>query len=238
MDIVNFSQLKVTVGFENEIREEIVKSIISNEKTFIVTLNASILLRALKDGYYRNVVNNATYIIPDGSGIVWALKRNRNILTDRITGIDTMLYLCEKSKEYNWKVYLLGAKPKVIEEAAKKLKNSGVNVVGFHHGYFPFDDKSVSEEIERLKPDLVFVGMGVPRQEEWIFNNFSLPFKFAMGVGGSFDVISGLKKRAPLFFQKMKLEWFYRWLQSPIKKRHVPFEIIKYTYLVLRGKIK
>ncbi|ANQ54248.1 lipopolysaccharide biosynthesis protein [Thermosipho sp. 1063] len=238
MEVVNFSQLKLTIGKEEEVRKKIVRSINDGQKTFVVTLNASILLRTLKDSYYRKIVEKANYIIPDGSGIVWALKRNRNILTDRITGIDTMLYLCRKAKEYNWKVYLLGSRTKVVEEAAKRLREEGVNIVGYYHGYFSENDFTPLEEIEALKPELLFVGMGVPKQEEWIYNNFFLPFKLAMGVGGSFDVISGTKKRAPSFFQKMKLEWFYRWLQSPIKKRHIPIEIIKYTFLVLRGKIR
>ncbi|ABR31183.1 glycosyl transferase, WecB/TagA/CpsF family [Thermosipho melanesiensis BI429] len=238
VEVVNFSQLRLTIGSEEEVRKKIVEDVNNGVKTFVVTLNASILLRTLKDSYYRKIVEEANYIIPDGSGIVWALKRNRKILTDRITGIDTMLYLCEKAKIYGWKVYLLGAKRKVVEKAARKLKKRGINVVGYYHGYFSKSDTTPIEEIESLKPDLLFVGMGVPKQEEWIYENFSLPFKLAMGVGGSFDVISGSKKRAPVFFQRMKLEWFYRWLQSPIKKRHIPIEIVKYTFMVLRGKIR
>ncbi|WP_228288224.1 WecB/TagA/CpsF family glycosyltransferase [Thermosipho ferrireducens] len=236
MDIVNFSNLKLMVGTTEDIRTAIVKSICENSKTFVVTLNASILLRSLHDAYYRNVINHAGFVIPDGSGIIWALRRNRNISSDRVTGIDTMLYLCRISKKYNWSVYLLGARPDVVEEAANRLIRSGVNVVGYHHGYF--EANGPVEEIERLKPDLLFVGMGVPKQEEWIFKNYHLPFKLAMGVGGSFDVISGKKKRAPIVIQKMRLEWFYRWLQSPIKKRHIPFEILKYSFLVLRGKVR
>ncbi|MBO8160318.1 MAG: WecB/TagA/CpsF family glycosyltransferase [Thermosipho sp. (in: Bacteria)] len=237
MDIVNFSNINLIIGNENDVRNKIVESVLNGEKNFVVTLNASILLRTLKDAYYRSIIKHANYIIPDGSGIVWALKRNRKLITDRVTGIDTMIYLCEVSKKYNWKVYLLGSQPSVVEEAAFKLIKNGVNVVGFHHGYFK-DDKIPQEEIEKLKPDLLFVGMGVPKQEKWIYENFNLPFKLAMGVGGSFDVISGKKKRAPKIFQNLRMEWFYRWLQSPIKKRHIPMEIVKYYFLVLRGKIK
>jgi N-acetylglucosaminyldiphosphoundecaprenol N-acetyl-beta-D-mannosaminyltransferase len=237
VDIVNFSDLNLNIGEAEDVRNRIVERIKRGEKTFVVTLNASILLRTLKDAYYRMVVKKADFVIPDGSGIVWALKRNRNIVTERITGIDTMMYLCNESKKNNWKVYLLGSKPSIVEEAARRLIKEGINVVGFHHGYFK-DDNIPIEEIEKLQPDLLFVGMGVPKQEEWIFENYDLPFKFAMGVGGSFDVISGKKKRAPVFFQNLRLEWFYRWLQSPIKKRNVPLEIFRYYYLVLRGKIK
>ncbi|SHH16730.1 WecB/TagA/CpsF family glycosyltransferase [Thermosipho atlanticus] len=237
MDIVKLNDLNIIIGKTNDIRKRIVEKVINGEKTFVVTLNASILLRTLRDAYYRKIVNHANFIIPDGSGIVWALKRNRNLYTERVTGIDTMMYLCTISKKYNWKVYLLGSQPIVVEEAAKKLKKQGVNVVGFHHGYFR-EEKIPNEEIEKLKPDLLFVGMGVPKQEKWIYENFNLPFKLAMGVGGSFDVISGRKKRAPIIFQNLRLEWFYRWLQSPIKKRHVPLEIIKYYFLVISGKIK
>jgi len=94
---------------------------------------------------------------------------------------------------------LLGAKPDVVKLAAERLVEHSVDVVGYHHGYFT--DETPSREIERLKPDLLFVGMGAPRQELWIHDHIDLPFKLAMGVGGSFDVIAGVKKRAPKFLQ-------------------------------------
>jgi N-acetylglucosaminyldiphosphoundecaprenol N-acetyl-beta-D-mannosaminyltransferase len=228
--------LDVLTGKEEDIFGYIVQRIEKNQKSFIVTLNSTIVVRSHNDETYKNTIKASDMIIPDGSGIVWALKRNSGISSERITGVDTMVRLCKMSREKNWKVYLLGARKEVVEKTAAHLEEQfGTNVVGYHDGYFK-NDEEISTEIEKLKPDLLFVALGIPRQEEWILRNRNLPFKLAMGVGGSFDVISGCKKRAPQLFQKFKLEWLYRWLQSPIKKRAIPGDILKFTWIVLRNK--
>ena len=230
--------IEVTYGKREEIISEIERRLSNGEKTFIVTLNVSILMEAIKDPSYRKILEEANMVIPDGSGIVWALDVIANVKTDRVTGIDTMTHLCELSKKKGWKVYLLGAREDVAKKACENLRRNGVNVVGYHHGYFEGDGE-VIEEILSKKPDLLFVGMGVPKQERWIHEHFEkIPVKLAMGVGGSIDVVSGRKKRAPEFVQKMKLEWLYRFLQSPWNKRKVPFQIMRFVFLVFRERKK
>jgi len=230
--------IEVTYGKREEIISEIERRLNNGEKTFIVTLNVSILMEAIKDPSYRKILEEANMVIPDGSGIVWALDVIANVKTDRVTGIDTMTHLCELSKKKGWKVYLLGAREDVAKKACENLRRNGVNVVGYHHGYFERDGE-VIEEILSKKPDLLFVGMGVPKQERWIHEHFEkIPVKLAMGVGGSIDVVSGRKKRAPEFVQKMKLEWLYRFLQSPWNKRKVPFQIMRFVFLVFRERKK
>jgi len=230
--------IKITYGKREEIISEIERRLNNGEKMFIVTLNVSILMEAMKDPSYRKILEEASMVIPDGSGIVWALDVIANVKTDRVTGIDTMTHLCELSKRKGWKVYLLGAREDVAKKACENLRRNGVNVVGYHHGYFEKDGEVIVEILSK-KPDLLFVGMGVPKQERWIHEHFKkIPVRLAMGVGGSIDVVSGRKKRAPEFVQKMKLEWLYRFLQSPWNKRKIPFQIMKFVFLVLRERKK
>ena len=112
--------IEVTYGKREEIISEIERRLNNGEKTFIVTLNVSILMEAIKDPSYRKILEEANMVIPDGSGIVWALDVIANVKTDRVTGIDTMTHLCELSKKKGWKVYLLGAR----EDVAKKVVNN------------------------------------------------------------------------------------------------------------------
>jgi len=235
LEQVSFYSYNLLCGKAEELRRYLVDSIVSDNKLFVVTLNSQIFLRAQQIPDYDEALRHATFHLPDGSGVVWAVKRHCNVVTDRVPGIDTMLYLCEEARVREWKVYLLGARPDVVNRAAENLRNKGVNIVGYHHGYF--EDQTPAEEIEKLKPDLLFVGMGAPRQELWIYQHMQLPFKLAMGVGGSFDVIAGVKKRAPKFFQKTRLEWFYRWITEPISRSRVPLDVAKFFFkVVLDGK--
>jgi len=232
---VQFYDYNVLCGKAEDVGRYLVELIEKGEKLFVVTLNSQIFLKAEQISDYKEVLQNASFHLPDGAGVVWAIKRHCAVHTDRIPGIDTMIYLCNEAVNRKWSVYLLGAKPDVIPKTAENLRKKGVNVVGYHHGYF--EDQTPAEEIERLKPYLLFVGMGTPRQEFWIYQHRHLPFKLAMGVGGSFDVIAGVKKRAPVFFQKLRLEWFYRWLNEPIARARVPLDVAKFFFrVVLDGK--
>jgi len=229
---IKFYDYPVLCGNADEVRNHLISLIEKRQKLFVVTLNSQIFLKAEQIPDYMEALKNASFHLPDGAGVVWAIKRHCNIDTDRIPGIDTMEYLCNESIKRGWSVYLLGAKPDVIKKAAEVLKGRGVNVVGYHHGYF--EDQTPANEIRKLKPDLLFVGMGTPRQELWIYQHRDLPYKLAMGVGGSFDVISGVKKRAPQLFQKLRLEWFYRWLREPIARARVPIDVMKFYFKVVR----
>jgi N-acetylglucosaminyldiphosphoundecaprenol N-acetyl-beta-D-mannosaminyltransferase len=115
-------------------------------------------------------------------------------------------------------VYFLGANPDVIEKAADHAKEAypGLKIAGYHHGYFEEEEESVLAEIRETKPDIIFVGLGVPKQEEWIHENReSIPKGLFIGVGGSFDVLAGEVKRAPAAWQKLNIEWLYRLIQRP-----------------------
>jgi N-acetylglucosaminyldiphosphoundecaprenol N-acetyl-beta-D-mannosaminyltransferase len=147
-------------------------------------------------------------------------------------------HICAKSAELGWRVFFLGAAPGVAEQAAERLRLAypGCNIVGARHGFFPSEsDAVVASEIAETHPDVLFVGMGIPRQEKFIRATQDIVgARVSMGVGGSFDVFSGRVKRAPVLFQRLRMEWFWRLLQDPKKISKVKL-LPKFVVLVMRG---
>jgi N-acetylglucosaminyldiphosphoundecaprenol N-acetyl-beta-D-mannosaminyltransferase len=194
------------------------------EKTFVVTANPEIVMHALKDPDYFSVLKQADVVTPDGIGIVIGAKLLGTPIQERLTGYDLMWRLFQLSAEKGYKVYFLGAAPDVIEEAARRAVEAvpGLRLVGYHHGYFDVDDRCVIEEIKEREPDILLVGLGFPKQEKWI-ERFGPELKkgLMIGVGGSFDVLAGKVKRAPLLWRKLYLEWLYRLIQQPSRWRRM-----------------
>jgi N-acetylglucosaminyldiphosphoundecaprenol N-acetyl-beta-D-mannosaminyltransferase len=182
----------------------------------VCTPDTTALLRAQRDPRLRAVYERADLVTPDGMGIVWAGRLLGAPVPERVSGID----LVEKffaSRRAPLRVFLLGAAPGVAEQAARKLteRYPALQIVGTHHGYFG-ESEHVLDIIHRAQPDVVLVGLGVPRQELWMLENRSkLGASVLIGVGGSFDVWAGRLTRAPLRWQRLGLEWFYRVLQEP-----------------------
>ena len=187
----------------------------------IVTANAEIIYRASKNEDMKAIINQAQMVTADGSGVVWASKQLGEPLADRVTGIDLVNSICAASAQYGWKLYILGSAPGVADTAAKNIceKYSGCNIIGTHHGYFDAqEEQNILAELRELKPDVLFVALGAPRQEYWIAEHIkALGIPVGMGIGGSMDVLSGNVKRAPEWMQKMSLEWLYRFLIQPTR---------------------
>jgi N-acetylglucosaminyldiphosphoundecaprenol N-acetyl-beta-D-mannosaminyltransferase len=226
--------LPITIGTFSEMLEQIQNRILQKQKTFVVTANATIVVTAIEKPEYRRIVQSADLVLPDGFGVVMAIRRFHKKSSERITGIDMMLELCKFAAKQGLRVFLLGSRQEVVEKAVKNLERTYGNIVaGYHHGYF--DGEGPIELISSSKAELLFVGMGVPKQEIWIGKHFNkIPAVLAMGVGGSFDVISGYKKRAPKIVQNLKLEWLYRYLQSPLQKKNVPKDVTKLLWYILK----
>lgn len=191
----------------------------------IVTANAEIIYRASKDESMKTIINNAQMVTADGSGVVWASKQLGEPLAERVTGIDLVNSICAASAKDGWKLYILGSAPGVADTAAKNIceKYPGCNIIGTHHGYFDnAQEQSILAELRELKPDVLFVALGAPRQEYWIAEHIeTLGIPVAMGIGGSMDVLSGNVKRAPKWMQKMSLEWLYRLLIQPSRYKRM-----------------
>ena len=194
-----------------EVREHIQHVIGQGGKELWITANPEIVECAFEDPALFNILQKKAVVFPDGIGLIIAAKLLHLPLTERLSGID-MIPLFKGQR-----VYLLGARPSVIKKAAENLKTMGVDVVGFFHGYFDAtEEQHILDDLKKCKPQVLLVGLGLGRQERWLAENFDqLPVNIAVTVGGSFDVISGAKKRAPLFIQQIHLEWLYRLLQEP-----------------------
>ena len=205
--------------------EKIGAFIASGQPHQIVTANAEIIYQASKNEKMRHVINNAQMVTADGSGVVWASRQLGEPLEQRVTGIDLVNSICEQSAKDKWKIYILGSAPGVAAAAAVNIRNKfpGCNIVGTHHGYFNAkEEKQILAELEQLKPDVLFVALGAPKQEYWIADHLNeLGISVGMGIGGSMDVLSGNVKRAPKWMQKMSLEWLYRLLIQPTRFKRV-----------------
>ena len=206
-----------------------------DKKRQVVTANSEMLYLAYKDKEFKYILQNADMVTPDGVGSVWAAKTLDTAVKERVAGYDLLRKILEVSRA---KVFLLGAKDEVVSSAAKKIRKmyQGIDVVGYKDGYFE-DDELVIKEINSLEPDIIFVALGCPRQEIWISKNLEkLNVKVAMGVGGSFDVIAGIVKRAPRIWQKLGIEWLYRLIKQPSRFTRM-LALPKFVCIVLKMKV-
>ena len=190
-----------------------------NKKRFVVTANTEIVMIAQEDKEFMDIINKADLVVADGVGIVWASKYFGEKITERAAGFDLMNMILRNSPKKGYKIYLLGGKPGVAKEASAKIKEMypGVEIVGCYHGYFSdADEEFIIEDINSKTPHFLFIGLGAPKQEKWIYKNLDkLDVKVCIGIGGSLDVFAGKTKRAPYIFQKLGLEWFYRLAREP-----------------------
>lgn len=205
----------------------------------IITANPIMVMSAVEDPGYLRMMKHADLIVPDGAGVVWAANYVGNPVAERVTGFDLINQLFRLGESNGWKVYLVGASPEVIEAAAQKIREKypKLQLVGYRDGYFKADeDHAVIENIRAHEPDILLVGRSASGQEPWIAQyKEQLQVPVIMGVGGSFDVISGKLKRAPKLFQKLKLEWFYRLLQEPWRYKRM-LVLPKFAVKVIREK--
>lgn len=191
----------------------------------IITANPEIIYRARKDKKLRNMVETADLVTADGAGVVWASRKIGTPLQERVTGIDLVNDICEQAAKENWKIYILGSAPGVAATAAINIQNKfpGCTIIGTHHGYFDAkEEKQIIAELEKLRPDVLFVALGAPKQEYWIADHIEqLQIPVAMGIGGSMDVLSGNVKRAPKLMRKLNIEWLYRLVTQPSRYKRM-----------------
>lgn len=216
---------------------------INNKKqTFVVTPNPEMLLIAKKDEEFKKIMNGADLAIPDGIGLVWASRFvGKMKISERVTGTDLMQKLCEKAPQHGWKIFLLGAQAGVAEQAAKILqtKYPGLEITGCYAGSpLPAEDDYISKKIALSGANILFVAYGAPVQEKWIARNRKkMPdITCAIGIGGAFDFIAGIRKRAPLWMQKTGLEWLWRVIQEPKRIKRIWNATIVFPWKVIQKK--
>ena len=220
-----------------------IKMLLQNQKSYaqIITINAEILYEAVKDSKLKTVINNAQMVTPDGIGVVWAASKLGYKPQGRVTGIELLEGICQEGSKEGWKLFFFGAAPGVAEQAAVNLRKRypGLKVVGTINGYFaPEDTANIIASIKESAPHLLLVALGAPRQEYWI-NDYieQLQIPVCIGIGGSFDVIAGLKKRAPALMIKLNLEWLYRLISEPSRIRR-QLALPKFVLLILKEKYR
>ncbi|MBE6687637.1 MAG: WecB/TagA/CpsF family glycosyltransferase [Ruminococcaceae bacterium] len=210
------------VNFDNVTMDEaieICKSFLkSNDGAKIIhTPNAEITQMCVESKEVNKTVNGADLIIPDGAGVVLASKILKKKLKCKVAGIELCENLARISGEMNARIFFLGGKPGIPEKAAEKLleKYPDMIIAGTNDGYFKSDDEII-KKINDANTDILFVCLGVPKQEQWMEKHRNdLNIKLMGGFGGSFDVLSGTIQRAPKIFIKLNLEWFYRLCKEP-----------------------
>ena len=205
----------------------------------VITANPIMVMAALENDKIMRIMKQADMIVPDGSGIVWAANYAGSPLTERVTGFDLLHELMRVGEQHRWRVYMLGSAPEVIQAAKERLKQQypDVDIVGARDGFFTAaEDEQVVQEIQAIAPDILFVARGADTQEPWIAQyRDRLNASLMMGVGGSFDVISGRLQRAPVWMQKTKLEWLYRLMKEPTRYKRM-LALPKFAWKVIRDK--
>jgi N-acetylglucosaminyldiphosphoundecaprenol N-acetyl-beta-D-mannosaminyltransferase len=212
----------------------------SGEPHLVVTADASAVVTAAQDPEFRAVLADADLVTPDSAGILWAARRLGRPLPERVSGVDLAERLCEMAGKSGWRVFFYGAAPGVAAEAARVMQSRfpGLRIAGTAHGFLNEREQAeLEEQIRTAQPELLFVAMGIPRQEKWIRSRMSrLGVPVSMGVGGTFDVFAGRVSRAPAWMQRHSLEWLYRLWKNPRKIGKVA-TLPRFVLLVLlRGR--
>ena len=185
----------------------------------VVTANASIVCMMRRDSALRAACRRGDLVLPDGMSVVWTSRLAGIPFPERVTGVDLMGHLLEAASTHRLRVYLLGARPDVLRELARRCARDypGAVITGVRDGYFgPGEETAVVEEIRRAAPHMLFVGMPSPFKETWCERNReALDVPVIMGVGGTFDVMAGYVRRAPRLLQCAGLEWAWRLAMEP-----------------------
>ena len=203
----------------DEVLDRVHQSIVGRGRLQIGVINAAKLVHMRRDLALRADVLSCDLILADGVPIVWASRLLGHPLPERLAGIDVMHGMLRRGNDNGYRVYCLGASEDVLAAAVDRITaaNPHVEVVGHHHGYFsPQEEPAIVEAIADAKPDILLVGMSSPKKERFLARwSDQLRVPVCHGVGGSFDVLAGKVRRAPVGWQRLGLEWLYRVCQEP-----------------------
>jgi N-acetylglucosaminyldiphosphoundecaprenol N-acetyl-beta-D-mannosaminyltransferase len=233
---VDFAGIKADNVTLTEAAEIVRQFVMEGKPKLVVTPNPEMIVAAQEDEELRTIINDASLRVADGISMVVVSRLLGQPLKERVSGIDLMLKLLEMGADYDYRVFLLGGAPGVAEAAAARIKQTypGIVIVGTHDGYFSAGDESaLIQKIREAKPDLLFAGLGAGRQEKWLNRHLhELGASVGMTIGGSLDVLSGRKKRAPRWAQALYIEWLYRLITEPQRWRR-QLALPKFLYLTL-----
>lgn len=205
----------------------------------ICTVNPEFVMQARRNPAFATVLAQADLCVPDGGGLLWAARQQGVVLKERVTGSDGIYQIGERAAQTGWRLFLLGAAPGVAEMAASRLQMlyPGLRIAGTYSGS-PRDLEwpEIQIHLQHTQPDILLVAYGNPQQDLWIAQHrHELPVKVAMGVGGAFDFVAGVTQRAPLWLQRLGLEWLHRLITQPWRWRRM-LALPHFVWLVLRMK--
>lgn len=184
-----------------------------------VGVNVDQLLKMKREPDFARIVSGSDLVTADGQSVVFWSRLVRAPLPERVASIDLMYLLLQRSAEVGYGIYLLGARPEAVEAAAARFRRDypGVNIVGLHDGYFSVEEEpALVEEINASGADMLFIAISSPKKEEFIGRNGDqLQVRFALGVGGAFDIAAGITSRAPVWMRRVGLEWAWRVALEP-----------------------
>lgn len=227
---VSSLSMQETVNF---IQERLQKQ----KKTFAVTANAEIIMMAQKDSAYLELLQRADIVTPDGAGVVWAAKHLGSPVHERVAGYDLFHQLLQLAAKTQKKVYFFGGKPGIVEQAKSKALElyPALEIAGCRNGYFQATEtETIINDINNSGAEMLFAALGAPKQEFWLDGNKDkLQAKLLMGIGGSFDVLSGQTTRAPLWMQKAGLEWLYRLMKEPYRFKRMASTLPQFVLKIL-----
>ena len=209
------------IQFDDLTREEAAQAgaaLLAEDKFhYVVTPNPEFILASERDSEFRNVLNGADLVLADGIGVVYSAKILGTPLKERVPGVEFADDMLACLNERGGRLYLLGARPGVAEEAGQRIVERYSNIVlcGTQDGYFK-DEEAVLLKVAAARPDLLFVCLGAPKQEKWMARwGRHTGARLAIGLGGALDVFAGQVERAPDSWQKLGLEWAYRLKKEP-----------------------
>lgn len=226
---------KMYKGSKTEFYKLVKENLKNDAKMFIVTANPETLMVAEENNNFKSaLLDNNTTIIADGIGVVKGAKMLNYNVEETIPGVELCSKLFQYCNELSKSIFLFGAKEEIVKKLVEVIKQKYPNAIiaGYENGYVQ-DRQAVFQKLKVLKPDVVLVALGIPEQELSIYNNINNFYKgIFVGVGGSFDVLSGAKKRAPKIFRKFHLEWLYRIIREPKRFKRFFNSNVKYIFKI------
>ncbi len=225
----------VTMSTALDYVEEIILK--TNKPSSILAINPEKIIKVKQEPLLLKSIKHAQLLIPDGIGVVWAARLLGLGKMKRVPGAELMPAICERAAEKGYKLFLFGGKAEVNTRAVAVLRKQypGIKIVGHYHGYVSKQEMpNLIEKINTSEAEVLFIALGSPTQELWMEQYFSKlkNIKVCQGVGGTFDVIAGTVRRAPLIFRKLSLEWLYRLISQP-RRFFRQVALPKFVYQIL-----
>ncbi|PSB49856.1 glycosyltransferase [Cyanosarcina cf. burmensis CCALA 770] len=231
----------------DEVVERILNHLLAESNpAYVVTPNAMHILTLQKDERFQEIYRQAFLVVPDGVSLLWAAKFLQIPLNGRVNGTDLFEKLCEVAASKELKIFLLGGRSGAADKAAKILqaRHIGLKIVGTYCPPYGFEDDAaelalINGKIKDVAPHILFVGLGAPKQEKWIYDNYQqLKVPMCIGIGVSFELVAGMVQRAPVWMQKNGLEWLFRLIAEPKRlwQRYI-FGNPLFIWLVLKQKL-